>query len=232
MIRRWPRRTRAGWAAVYRGPRSVPGCPEAAAELVRAAGLSVRYVGPGERTGLAAALDQSPSLLVQPGGGELDDAWDELRHDAGAVRHYVRSGGGYLGLCLGGYLAGATPGFGLLPGDTDSYVGRPAGELSTTGDAVLEICWLGRPRRLYAQDPPVFLLDDGDPAAELLARYRNGDVAAAVVRYGRGAVAVSGPHPEATDDWFTDVGLAPVRPAGSDLGVDLIGRVLQTVVRT
>lgn len=229
---RWLRWGGAGWAAVYRGPRSVPGCPEAAADLVRAAGLAPRYVGPGERVGLAAALARSPRLYVQPGGGELDEAWAEVQHDEGAIRRYVRAGGAYLGVCLGGYLAGSTPGYGLLPGDTDSYVRRPGGDLSTTGDSVVEVCWLGRPRRLYAQDPPVFLLDERAAGTELLARYRNGDVAAALVGYGRGAVAVTGPHPEATDDWFTDAGLTPVRPSGSDLGVDLVGRLLQAAGST
>ena len=41
-----------------------------------------------------------------------------------------------------------------------------------------------------------------------------------------GVVAAVGPHPEATDDWFTDSGLPVPRPLGLDLAEDLVRRLL------
>lgn len=245
------------WAALYRGPHQVPGCPEAAADLLRAAGLRVRHVGRGERLELSRALDAGPAVLVHPGGGELEEVWPELSPHRERVRRYVAEGGAYLGLCLGGYLAGRSPGYGLLPGDTDQLAGRPDAALTHTRPAVVAVDWrpssagtaaLGggarspegavRRRSLYAQDPPVFLLDrddcsddveqDGSASpgpAEVVATYAPGrEVAALVCRFGRGRVAVVGPHPEATPGWFTDDGLPPA-PAATDLGLDLLARL-------
>jgi hypothetical protein len=47
-----------------------------------------------------------------------------------------------------------------------------------------------------------------------------------VAPYGRGAVGVVGPHPEATRDWFVDDGLVPPEPLALDLGLDLVDAVM------
>ena len=52
----------------------------------------------------------------------------------------------------------------------------------------------------------MFLVEEGG-AAQVLARYPNGRIAAVVAPFGAGAVAVVGPHPEATPDWFADSAL-------------------------
>ena len=39
-------------------------------------------------------------------------------------------------------------------------------------------------------------------------------------------MGVVGPHPEATDDWFTDAGLEPPDRLGADLGQDLVDAVM------
>lgn len=214
----------AGWVAVHRGRDGVPGCAEAAADLMRATGLPTRYVGRGERISLGQALERRPALLVQPGGGELEDVWPEMARDRDAVRRYVASGGRYLGLCLGGYLAGRTPGYGLLPGDTDQLVCRPSSALRHTGEAVVGVTWGGRTRQLYAQDPPAFLLDpvpEGTTPPTVVARYSQGDPAVVACSFGEGRVVVCGPHPEATPDWFVDAGLPQVAPV-DDLAIDLL----------
>lgn len=220
-------RVTGAWVAVHRGRNGVAGCAEAAADLMRATGLPIRYVGRGERVSLARALARRPAVLVHPGGGELEEAWHEVGRDREAVRAYVRAGGRYLGLCLGGYLAGRTPGYGLLPGDTDQLVCRPASPLRHTGEAVVAVTWGGRVRQLYVQDPPVFLLDavpTGASRPTVVARYSQGDPAVVSGSFGEGRVVVCGPHPEATPDWFTDAGLPQVPPVG-DLATDLLGHL-------
>lgn len=218
------RRTGPRVALVYRGPAATDACAASAAALVRRArpDLDVRF------TDLAheRLTSSSAVLYVQPGGGSLRSAWRHLRPVADDVRAYVDGGGVYLGLCLGGYLAGRTPGFGLFDGDTDRYTGSPGAELRHTRDAVLGVRWRGSRRELFFQDGPQFVLDDpGAGGTEVLARYANGAVAALVHQRGAGRVALVGPHPEATRDWFTDVGLPvpqDVAPGQDDPGTDLV----------
>ncbi|MBX6382332.1 MAG: hypothetical protein IRZ07_05050 [Microbispora sp.] len=208
-------------ALVYRGPASIPGCSEAVAALLEASrwGFDVRYTGPHEELPLSAETLAGAAVYAQPGGGDLDHGYRHLRRHRGLLRDYVAGGGRYLGFCLGGYLAGATPGFALLPGDTDQYIATPGATVDSEEDTLVDVRWRGRDRTVFFQDGPCFLLDPGSTAS-VLATYPNGAVAALVTPYGAGRVAVVGPHPEATDDWFIDAGL-PVRRA-QDLGLDLV----------
>lgn len=217
-----------GLALVYRGPAALPGCPEAVADLLRGSrwGFDVRFVGPKEELDLRADTLADAVLYAQPGGGELEPAYRRLRKRAAAISRFVRDGGRYLGFCLGGYLAGETPGFGLLPGDTDQYIASAHASLRTDGNALVDVTWGDQPRQLFFQDGPFFVLDLARGPAQVLAHYGNGLPAAVVAPCGRGMVGVVGPHPEATPDWFLDVGLPVPRPLGLDLGLDLIDRVM------
>lgn len=221
--------TRGGLALVYRGPASLPGCPEAVANLLRQSqwDLDVRFVGPKEDIPLKAKTLAGAVLYAQPGGGELEPAYKRLRKTADAIRDYVRAGGRYLGFCLGGYLAGETPGFGLLPGDTDQYISSFRARTHTDGDTVIRVRWAGKKRALYFQDGPYFALDSARGRAHVVALYDNGLPAAVVAPCGAGTVGVVGPHPEATPDWFTDVGLSVPMPLAHDLGLDLLDRVMR-----
>jgi glutamine amidotransferase-like uncharacterized protein len=218
-------------ALVYRGPASTPGCPEAVAAALRRSrwDLQVRFVGPGEDLPLEAAVLAGAVLYAQPGGGSLRRAYRRVRSTAPAVRDFVGSGGGYLGFCLGGYLAGETPGFGLLPGDVDRFIDTPGARPDSTRDALLTLTWAGRRRQVFFQDGPWFDLDPDRGPAEVLATYDNGLPAAVVAPFGRGAVGVVGPHPEASADWYTDSGLPVPADVTADLTQDLVDRVMATV---
>ncbi|MER7984080.1 BPL-N domain-containing protein [Streptomyces noursei] len=213
-------------ALVYRGPAARPaGCSEAVAALLEAGpwDLDVRYTGPSEEVPLSLTSLAHAHLYAQPGGGSLGPAYRRLRKHGDEIRAYVRGGGRYLGFCLGGYLAGDDPGFDLLPGDTDQYIATPGATVTHDDDTVVETRWRGLPRTVYFQDGPHFLLDPGADAT-VLATYPNGTVAAVVAPCGAGKIAVVGPHPEATDDWFLDEGL-PVHRT-HDLAVDLVDELL------
>jgi hypothetical protein len=227
-------------ALVYRGPASLPGCPEAVAALLASGpwDLDVRYVGPEEDLPLSAESLSRAVLYAQPGGGTLDAAYRILRGQRRAIRDFVHGGGRYVGFCLGGYLAGATPGFGLLPGDTDQYIATSGATVHDEDSTVVRVTWRGTPRSVYFQDGPVFVLDTDSGTADtdengdtretgvrILARYDNGTTAALVTPCGAGRVAVTGPHPEATPDWYTDHGLTAQRT--QDLACDLVDSVLR-----
>jgi len=216
-------------ALVYRGRRPVEmACAEAVALLLRASSwcFEVEFVGPRERRPLSAETLCDAALYAQPGGGTLEKSFRRLGPQSGNVRDYVASGGRYLGTCLGGYLAGATPGFDLLPGDTDRYIDLAGASVRHDGDAIIPVLWRGQRRDMYFQDGPHFVLDSED-GVEILARYTNGAIAALVASYGRGRVGVVGPHPEATVDWFDEVGGPNCATNCSDLGQDLVDTLMQ-----
>lgn len=109
-------------ALVYRGPASVPGTAESVAVVLRnsPSKFRVEYVGPKDTPITAATLARA-TVFAQPGGPSLKTAWKAMKPYAGLIRDWVAGGGNYLGFCVGGYLAGATPGYDLLPGDTSQY---------------------------------------------------------------------------------------------------------------
>lgn len=163
------------------------------------------------------------AIYAQPGGGTLASAWEHMEQHAHLIHEWVQAGGRYIGFCLGGYLAGATPGFGFLPGDSARYISSRGSEIDTTGNTVIDVTWRGANRSMFFQDGPIFVLRDG-ARTEVLGRYRNGKIAAVVTDFGSGRVGVVGPHPEADQSWYTQ-GL--VNPDGIrfDLGLDLIETV-------
>jgi glutamine amidotransferase-like uncharacterized protein len=146
------------------------------------------------------------------------------------IRDYVFGGGRFLGICLGGYLAGATPGFGLLPGDADRYIDVRESVVDHDGEAVVPLFWRGQYREAYIQDPPHFVLEE-DHQAIVLARYTNGAIAAVVTPFGRGTVGVVGFHPEAPDHWLDGLCEDPTTAANGDLAWDLVDTVMRDPFR-
>jgi hypothetical protein len=214
-------------ALVYRSrDRAGRLCADALAEALETSRwrFATRFVGPAGGSPMSAEALGGARLYAQPGGGELEPAYRRLRRHRDDVRAYVAEGGHYLGVCLGGYLAGATPGFDLLPGDADRYIDQPEACIQRADEDVVPVVWRYRRRALYFQDGPCFIVD-GD-GAEVLARYPEGAVAALVAAFGRGRVGVVGPHPEAPADWFDD--LRRPRPDG---GRELLGDLLEAVLR-
>ena len=114
-----------------------------------------------------------------------------------------------MGFCLGAYLAGHSPGLGLLPEeiDVDSECEQDGAQVSNADDTVIQVDWrfangtVQAGRWLYFQEGAVMQgFKEDDP--RVVAKYSaNGDVAASVTSYGRGFVGLSGPHPEANRDW-------------------------------
>ncbi|MEV1330374.1 BPL-N domain-containing protein [Micromonospora costi] len=224
-----PEPTEPPVALVYRGPATLPGCPEAVAALLKSSrwGFDVRYVGPDEDLPLNRRTLAEAALYAQPGGGSLKRGYRHLKDHRHEIRQFVYTGGRYLGICLGGYLAGATPGFALLPGDTDQYVASAGATIASQNNTTVRVSWRSRRRTLFFQDGPYFWLEP-NAEADILATYLNGTIAAMVTRFGAGRVGVVGPHPEATDDWYIDAGLPTADRLGADCGRDLIDTVMRT----
>jgi hypothetical protein len=216
-------------ALVYRGPASCAGCSEAVAALLRGAptGFRTAFCGPGEDVKLSATTLAGATVYAQPGGGEVHQAWRRMRGYADDLRSFVHGGGNYLGFCLGAYLAGADPGFGLLSGvGVVAYISSAGARVRDDGDTVIGVDWRGRRRHLYFQDGALFRPAAG-ASATVLATYDTGGAAAVVTGYGAGRVGVVGPHPEAGPSWYADAGLSNPDGIRYDLGHDLIESTLR-----
>ncbi|KAM5381878.1 hypothetical protein ACJZ2D_002868 [Fusarium nematophilum] len=217
-------------ALVYRGPAACEGCPEAVAELLESSPwkFNVAFAGPEED------IDVDEHSLK-----DLDDAWRRVKKYKKPLQDFVSSGGHYLGFCLGAYLAGHSPGFGLLPhgSDTDSECEQPESQVTSDEDTVIQVDWTfvsgktEKNRWLYFQEGPLItgldeMLRDAS-RGRILARYsKSGDIAAAVTPYGNGWVGLVGPHPEATQDWYSDEGINNPDGISFDVGYDLIAATL------
>jgi biotin protein ligase-like protein len=171
---------------------------------------------------------KTATLYAQPGGdGTVETAAAALDDDVEAIQNFVKAGGRYLGFCMGGYLAGKDPGFDLLPGNTDQLIALPGASVTTEDDTIITVDWRDKPRSMYFQDGPYFLVNENTPDVTMLATYTNNQIAAMVTPYGQGKVGVVGPHPEATDDWYQDYQLHDPDGLDADLGQDLIDTTMQ-----
>lgn len=187
-------------ALVYRGPGScIEECSSSSAEMAKLQGFRVRYVSPTE-TDLSIFGDAA--IWIQPGGESLEVAKNMNSALKNAIREFVKNGGGYVGFCAGGLFAtdligeSNVHGLGIFPGVSRHY--------SATGTRaqLIPIEWSGSNRVLYFEEGPYF-----ETNAEIVARYPNGQTAAARASFGQGRVFISGPHPEAPQSWRTDFGL-------------------------
>jgi hypothetical protein len=204
------RETTTRYVLVYSGPAVCDGCAAAIGDVVKAAGLQVRYVG---RPDKVAGLLAGASAFVVPG---TNDNIEPMRRNfnrsvRSALRAYLSGGGRYWGLCGGAFLAvqhyWATDtqyvtALGIVPANAETY--------SNTDKAHLEkVRWYGQVRWMYYQGGPYFILSKGHPPVSVLATYSDGSIAALSYRYGSGKVILTGPHPEATVDWLTEDGINP-----------------------
>ncbi|MGW0176141.1 BPL-N domain-containing protein [Rhodococcus sp. NPDC003322] len=214
-------------ALVYRGPASVPGTAESVAVVLRnsPSKFRIEYVGPNDTPITAATLARA-TVFAQPGGPSLSTAWKAMKPYSTLIKNWIAAGGNYLGFCVGGYLAGATPGYNLLPGDTSQYSAKRGATVWDTKPARSTIVWRGTEYTTYFQDPPAFELNAGH-GATILGTYKGGEVAALATDYGKGRVGVVGPHIEADKSWFVDDGLSPDGAVNPQLAYDLI----ETTVR-
>jgi len=210
-------------AVIYRGLATAEGCPEVCATALEGP-YQIKYAGPAYSDILAALNDPSEkaALYVQPGGGDnMEVGWNAVKDFSEGLKSWVQKGGHYIGICMGGYLAGTEPGFGLLEGwESASYTETEGAEVTDMKDALVTVHWRDVHRQVYFQGGPCFKpCDDCDRGkAVVLATYSNNQVAALALPLGNGSVGVCGPHPEAPSDWYTDIGGKAV----TELFVDLV----------
>lgn len=214
------------YALIYNGPASAPDAPEAMGAVAEAAGLPVRYVADPAR--LPDLLPRAAVFVV--GGTEEDmaplvDGFTEASRNA--LKRYLQEGGRYLGICGGGFLA--SPGWeengkwvrtlGILPADVEDLD-------EDRSPRALPIRWGGATSLLYFQGGPVFVPQESSRDLRIVATYEDGRVAALFCSYGRGWMAVSGPHPEARESWREGMEASSAWRPTPELAVALLRELL------
>ena len=143
-----------------------------------------------EKSALAGSKLSNYSALVIPGGYTLELLENLNERIRQSIRSFVQEGGGYVGVCMGAYLAGE---LGLVR----SKMIRVAGEY----DIELEITnpqhpvmrgYTGSVKMNYQNGPEMIV--EGSEAD--LANFPNGRAAIAVSSFGSGRVVIFSPHPE------------------------------------
>ncbi|MFR9720129.1 hypothetical protein ACL00X_12305 [Aeromonas diversa] len=214
------------YALIYNGPISDPDSNEAIAAVVKQAGLPVVYLD--NLDDLPARLAGARLFII---GGTEDDV-EPLVHRftpaiAGALKRYLRQGGRYLGICGGAFVASLgwadegnhVKALGLVPAESDDYDGD-------FSPKIYDIRWLGEVRRMYYQAGPTFALKPSTEPVRELAYFDDGRIAALMSAYGKGKVAVSGPHPEAPDSWKANAQDGDTMESNIHLAVDLVQALL------
>jgi hypothetical protein len=183
-------------------------------------------VGPTGSLPIREALaDPRVRLYAQPGAAGDDEAAFRRQHrDRPAIREFVRGGGRYLGICMGGFLA-ERGFFGVFKGRVEEYYSSPGAAVRTPDPALVPVTWRGAPRWMYFQDGGFMVPKRSATGVSVLARYSNGSIAALVSSRWRGKVGLCGPHPEAPPAWYRDAGL-DYGGDTQDLGDDLIDTLM------
>lgn len=214
------------YALIYNGPVSAEDCPEAAAAMAQSAGLPVRFVS---KVGELPALLPNAAVFVI--GGTEDDLQPLMKaftpKVTEALKDYLRQGGRYWGICGGGFAASTgwyedrkfVQGLGLIPAQCrvyrDDFKAR-----------IIPVRWQGRTRPMYSKAAPSFQLVGGSGDVQVVANYEDGSIAALMVSYGQGKLAVCGPHPEARPAWKDEAVDGQQWTSSTDLAVDFLKDLL------
>jgi glutamine amidotransferase-like uncharacterized protein len=135
-------------------------------------------------------------VVVVPGGFGDSDSFDNLfKHNAESVRQFVKSGGRYLGICMGAYWAGKHY-FNILDDvDAVQYLKQPNTDTRRPHAKNIKIEWLGKPMNMFWYDGCAFT---GSGYYDTIAKYSNDDPMAII----QNRIGLIGSHPESEQFWY------------------------------
>jgi hypothetical protein len=136
-------------------------------------------------------------MVAVPGGFGDADNYDRLfKLNARAVKKFVRSGGRYLGICMGAYWAGSHYLNILDSVDAVQYMRRPRSDTRRPHAKYMPVTWQGESDHMYWYDGCALV---GDRSRfTTVATYSNGDAMAIM----QGRIGLIGCHPEAEQFWY------------------------------
>jgi glutamine amidotransferase-like uncharacterized protein len=195
---------------LFDGHGTSPGDVAAFEELLRAGGLPYAKASSAQLNAISETDLKKYRLIVMPGGNFVEMGRGLAEDTTAKIRHAVGSGVGYLGVCAGAFVAGASPynGLNLTGGVRFPFYAieargvRKAPVIVTPrGGAPIEVYWEDGPQ-LSGWGQPVATYPDGTPAV-------------VQGRFGDGWIVLAGVHPEAPESWRR--GLSFTAPAAPSL---------------
>jgi glutamine amidotransferase-like uncharacterized protein len=134
-------------------------------------------------------------IVAFPGGLGDSDSFDYLLKDnRDRIYDFIRSGGRYLGICMGAYWAGSDY-FNILHNvDVEQYIKRPNTDTKRPHAKNLKVQWLGKDENMFFYDGCAF----GPGHYDIIAKYMNDDPMAII----QGRVGLIGCHPESQPHWY------------------------------
>ena len=136
-------------------------------------------------------------MIAVPGGFGDSDSFDTLLKPNGkAIKKYVKSGGCYLGICMGAYWAGKHY-FNILDGvDAVQYIKRPKTDTRRPHAKNIDVEWNDHTLKMFFYDGCALI---GDEAKfKTIARYSNSDPMAII----QNRIGLIGCHPESEQFWY------------------------------
>ena len=138
----------------------------------------------------------SVDIVAVPGGFGDASSFNRLfKANQNSVKQFVRTGGKYLGICMGAYWAG-THYLNLLDNvEAVQYITQPNTDTRRPHAKDINIEWQGHPNRMFFYDGCALV---GSGQYDTIATYANGN-AMSVIQKNIGLI---GCHPEAESFWY------------------------------
>jgi glutamine amidotransferase-like uncharacterized protein len=224
-------------ALVYAGDAAAFGDPEAISEILDSKKMTYHTVSSSELDSMSLDELSQYGMIIWPGGyaGQMSSSLQDSTREK--IRKAVTENGvSYVGICAGAFIAvsapakagAAGPSWGLSlmtnPKDPTSLLPYYHLEDEGTEDAMVNLkmsdgstrslVWWGGP---YLPEVP----------KGVIARYEDTKEPAIIQTWaGKGFVILSGPHPEAPDNWRTKLGLTDSDGSDQDMAGNLFSAAL------
>ena len=141
-------------------------------------------------------FDDVDCICIPGGIGDAEKFNMCFENNQDAVKQFLRNGGKYLGICMGGYWAGSEYFDILKDCDTTQYITRPNTDTRRPHAKNLSVIWNGESKNMFFYDG--FAVVGDKTKFETVASYMNGDPMAII----QNNIGIIGCHPEATKHWF------------------------------
>lgn len=138
-------------------------------------------------------------IVAVPGGiGDSDTFKYLMKTNGTRIKDFVKSGGKYLGICMGAYWAERDYLNILDDVRAIQYITRPNTDTRRPHAKNIAINWLGNDMNMYFYDGCAFVGDESKFTT--IARYKNNDPMAII----QNNIGLIGCHPESEKHWYDD----------------------------
>ena len=149
-------------------------------------------------------FDDVDTVCIPGGIGDADRFARLMEYNSQHVRRFVRSGGRYLGICMGAYWAGHHYLDIVDHIKPVQYIRRPGTDTRRPHPKAQRVLWKGQEERMYFYDGCA-LVGSGIANSKIWSLYPNGDPMALI----QNRIGLIGCHPESQEYWYNKRYLVP-----------------------